>query len=310
VTQATEIADRLARLYAGEPIKSGTDAELEDEPTTVPLSGGERFAEPASVPRSVTSTIDGLLDELERGRALAARGFDEESIRAHLLRDGVWNALRFTLYDGASSQVDEVRRRAKNLFPHVSFGNGRIARELVHIVKIVDRDCNELSPAQRPRPMVDGRFTDAVESAIAERRDRALSRVPLGDHDQEVSDAEEATRARTQAEDQVHQFTDRHGIAEPDPELFTLLAAAVWRGYNLELGGRDDDGRPWIHLWRGRSSTARIDRGAALVLTEAMGQTHLVLARRTDADATREGADEPTSRPETVVTWLGLARAV
>lgn len=304
MSQATEIRERLARLYAGEKLEAGTDTELDAEPAAVSsLSSGKRLAEPVSVPRR--PAVADLLDELERGRALDARGFDEAAIRGYLLRSGVWNAIRFTLFDGASNQVDEIRRRAKTLFPQIELGNGRVARELVHIVKLADRDVADLPPAERPSPVVEGRLTDVVEEAIAERRSRALVRAPLGDKQQELDDAARATRERTAAEDHVHRFVGSHGLADPDPELFAVLAAAVWKGHTLELGGRDDDGRPWLHVWRGRSSTARIDRGVALVLVEAMGQTHLVLARRTDTDAVRDGA-EPTSRPEVVVAWLNL----
>lgn len=308
MTQSQEIAERLARLVGGGEAARDNDAvavtvernemrALEVPPVTVTASSSGIAAD--------QKTIVGLLDKLETSRKLVARGFDEEAIRSYLRVESTWNALRFTLYDGASVQVDEVRRRCKTLFPYVSLGNGRIARELVHIVKLVDQDCADLSPAMRPSPFHGNGFTDEVEAAVAVRRDLALLRAPIIGRDEDEAEAQKIVSARTMAEQKIFEFMEEHSL-ELDEELAALLTAGVWRGYELQMA--EDDGRPWIHMWRGRSATSRIDRGVALFLVTVAGVTRLAAARRTDVDAVREGAEDPTSRPDIVAGWLGLDR--
>ena len=302
VSQSQEIAERLARLVGGEAAREDTVVENDERndiralevPVSTAVSPGG-------------ASVGGLLDKLENARQLVARGFDEDSIRAYLKIEQVWNALRFTLYDGASVQVDEVRRRCKTLFPHVPLGNGRTARELVHIVKLVDVDATDLSPAQRQVPFAgtETGFMPFVEDAITVRRELALKRAPIIGRDEDDAEARRISSARTMAEQKIFDFTMEHGL-ELDDELATLLKLGAWRGYDMVLA--EENGRPWIHMWRGRSVSSRIDRGAALFLVQAGGITSLAMARRTDVDAIREGAEEPTSRPDVVAGWLGLDR--
>jgi hypothetical protein len=299
----------LQRLYSTGKVTAGGDTEVESELRRDARSATEQQPDFVSPPVYEREPVENLLDELEQQRQLLARGFDEKQIRGLLRSDSVWNSVRFVLCDDEPNHVDAVRRRVKKTFPHVRLGMGATAREVVHIIKIADSDLDDLGPAQRPRAVDGGSFTPRVETAIAERRSLALKKKPLGTREDEEAEAKKVTSARTMAEQRVDELMVSIGI-EPDLELETVLVAAVWRGFNVELGGRDDDGRPWIHVWRARSSSARIELGVSIIVVNIDGKARFLIARRTDVDAVREQATDPTAQPADVVRWLGLDRPI
>jgi hypothetical protein len=309
-SQVSELTERLQRLYSPGTVNDGGDTDVrsesrrEDHPAT-----GQQHEDTVSPPVYEREPVENLLDELEQQRQLLARGFDEKQIRDFLKNKTLWNAVRYALCDDGPNNVDAVRRRAKKTFPQVRLGMGVTAREVVHVVKLADAGMDDLGPAERPSPVDGGVFTRRVEEAILERRTLALKKNPLSSREDEDNEARRVTSARTVAEQRVDELMEEIGIV-PDIELETVLVAAVWRGFNVELGGRDTEGRPWIHVWRARSSSARIELGASVVVTEIDGRARFLLARRTDVDAVRENATSPTVQPADVVRWLGLDRPI